>query len=95
MHVADEAHLGLVRDPGLEIDLQLPCPLGFLGQLEAERLSRLRLEVGRESPELLLLERLGVVQPDDQRGVDLVERPVELVGHEHERDAFQGRAAPA
>ena len=49
----------------------------------------LRLEVGGVTPELVLLKRLGVMQPHHQRGVNLVEETVETIAHERGRMAHQ------
>ena len=71
--VAAEDDLLLDRDGRIEIDLQVARALRAPGQLHAQLLARVRLEIGRVPPELVLLERLRVVQPHDQRGIDLVQ----------------------
>ena len=50
-----------------------------------------RLEVGGVAPELVLLERIGVVQPHHQRGVDVVEETVEAIADQHRRVPHQIR----
>jgi len=64
----------------------LPTPGARRINFIAELLPGVCLEIGGVAPELILLERLGVVQPHDQRGVDLMQKSGEVISHQHRRE---------
>jgi hypothetical protein len=49
------------------------------------QLSSVGLEIGGVAPKLILLERFGVVQPHDQRVMNLVQESREPMVHQHRR----------
>ena len=62
----------LHRDRRIEIHLQFAHARRAPRQLHAKPLAGIRLEIGSVAPELILLERLGVMQPHNERGINLV-----------------------
>ncbi len=76
LHVDD---LFLDRDRGIKIHLQLARAFAQPRQLHAELLARQRLEACRVAPEFIVFDRLGMVQPDDERGVDVIQETVEAI----------------
>jgi len=75
----------LHRDRRVEIHLQIAHARRAPRQLNAELLPRVRLEIGGVTPQFILLERVAVMQPHDQRGINLVEESREAIVHEHRR----------
>ena len=80
-----ENDLLLHRDRRIEIHLQIAHARRPPRQLDAELLPRVRLEIGVVTPQFILLERVAVMQPHDQRGINLVEESREAIVHEHRR----------
>src|SRR5262245_13697810 len=68
---------------GIEIHLKFAGAFVATGHLHAELLPGECLEIGGVAPQLLLLERPSMMQPDDQRGIDLVEESIETVTFPH------------
>ena len=64
-------------------------------QLHAELFARQRLEVWRVTPEFIVFDRLGMVQPDDERGVDVIQETVEAITDQDRRVPGQFLAFPA
>ena len=81
-----EDDLLLHRHRRIEIHLQFAHARRAPGQLHAKLPPGVRLEIGGVAPELILLERLGVMQPHDQRGINLVQESREPIVHQHCRE---------
>ncbi len=85
MDVFAEDDLPLHRDRRIEIHLQFAHARRAPGQLHAELLPGVRFEIGGVTPELILLKRLGVMQPHDQHGINLVQESYAPIAHQHLR----------
>src|SRR5882672_1050523 len=91
MDVLAEDDLLLHRDIGIEVYLQFARPFRPAGQLYTELSFGERLEISGITPKLILNERRRVMQPNDQRSVDVVEEAVEAIAHQHRRMPDQFR----
>ena len=69
-----EDDLLLHRHRRIEIHLQFAHARRAPGQFHAKLLPGVRSEIGGVAPELILLERLGVMQSHHQRGINLVQK---------------------
>src|SRR5688572_21789752 len=82
----------LDRDGGIEIHFQLARTFRPARELDPELFPGERFEIGGVAPKLILRERLRVMQPDDERGVNVVEEAVEAIADVYRRMPDQLRA---
>src|SRR5215471_9263064 len=77
--VPDKGHFDVIRYTWLKIDDQFCSAFTSLGHLQPNSFPRWSLEVSGEAPQLVGVEWRRMMQADDQRSVDLIQRTAELV----------------
>jgi len=81
--VFDEGDFGFVGDVGVEVNFDFGAVCGFLFHDETDSFVAMGGEVGGISPEFLFGEVVGVVETNDEGGVNIIEGATETIGNQN------------